>query len=122
MPGLALRLVAAVRLLVEHVLDLWMADRVAGIVFQQVLFRDIGDVFGLRILGQQVVKRLVLAWPDLGGNGLIPFFRVGELRVDVEDDAAEREQPMANLAVFMILTTRLSIVIWRSIGRNSILC
>ena len=37
-----------------------MAHRLAGLVGQKVLLRDIGDVFGLGILGEQMIERLVL--------------------------------------------------------------
>jgi hypothetical protein len=43
-----------------------------------------------------MIEGLVLARPDFGGNGFIPFLGVGELRVDIVDDAPERKQPMSD--------------------------
>ena len=66
------------------------------VVGQQILLADIGDVARFRILGEQMVERLVLGRPDLLGDRLIPFLAVGEDRIDVEDHAAEVEQPVAH--------------------------
>ena len=46
------------------------------------------------VLGEQVVERLILVRPHFGGDRLVPFFGVVEDRIDVEDHAAERKQPM----------------------------
>ena len=48
----------------EEMRDLRMGDRLSGHVGQQVLFRNVGHIGGLRILGQQVVEWLVAARPD----------------------------------------------------------
>jgi hypothetical protein len=80
----------------EEVVHLRVAHRFARRIFQQVLLRYIGDVFGLVVLGEQMVEGLVLARPDFLRNGLIPFLRVREFGIDVENDAAEREQPVAH--------------------------
>src|SRR5688500_20241359 len=42
-----------------------------------------------------ILKGLVLGRSDRLGDGIIPFIAVGELRVDVENDAAEIEQAVA---------------------------
>ena len=55
------RPVTAVVVALEHLGDLRMPDRLAGRVGQQVLLRHIGDVFVLRVLGEQMIERLVLA-------------------------------------------------------------
>src|SRR5215470_5268091 len=73
-----------------------MAHRLARGVGQQVLLGDIRDVFALRVLREQVIERLVLARPHLGRNRLVPFLGVVEFRVDVEHDAAEWKQPVAD--------------------------
>jgi len=73
-----------------------MPDRLAGIVGQEVLLRDIGHVFGFRILRQQVVERLVLVRPDVLGDRKPPFLGVVEFRIDIEDHAPERKNPVAN--------------------------
>src|SRR5829696_2153072 len=41
-----------------------------------------------------MVEGLVLPRPDLGRDRLPPFLGIVELRVDVEDDAPEREHPV----------------------------
>ena len=73
-----------------------MADRLAGIVRQQVLLGDIGDVFRIRILREQVIERLVLVGPHLLGDRQPPLLGVVEFRIDVEDHAPEREDPVAH--------------------------
>src|SRR5262245_36074233 len=71
-----------------------MADRLAAVIDQQILFGDIGDVGCLRILRQQVIERLMLPRPHFRRNRLVPLLRVGEDGIDVEDNAAERKQAM----------------------------
>ena len=61
----------------------------AGIIRQQVLLGDIGDVLGLRVLREQMIERLVLVGPHVLGDRQPPFLGVGELRVDVEDHPPE---------------------------------
>src|SRR5262245_26862961 len=73
-----------------------MADWFAGRVRQQVLLGDVSDVFGLRILREQMVERLILARAYLGRNRLIPFFGVVEFRVDVEHHASKRIEAVAH--------------------------
>src|ERR1022692_4132711 len=84
------RAIAAALVLHEYFGDLRMADRFFGGVGQQVLLGDISDVFALRVLGEQMVKRLVLARAHLGRDRLPPFLGVVEYRIDVEHHAAER--------------------------------
>ena len=81
-------------LAVEHAGDRWVLDGLVAIVRKQVLLTDISDVAALRILGEQMVERLVLGGPQRLGNGLVPLVAVGEDRVDVEDHAAKVEQAM----------------------------
>ena len=84
-------------------LDHRMADRFFGGVGQQVLLGDISDVFALRVLGEQMVKRLVLARAHLGRDRLPPFLGVVELWIDVEHHAAERiEAVLDHLAYFKL--------------------
>src|ERR1700738_3362687 len=52
--------IAARFVLDENLGDLRVPDRLAGIVRQQILLGDVGDVFGFRILGEQMIERLVL--------------------------------------------------------------
>ena len=74
------RLVAAVLVLGEKLRDLRMAQRLAGLVRQQVLLRDVGDVFGLRVFREQVIVGLVLVRADVLGDREPPLFGVVELR------------------------------------------
>src|SRR3984893_15922645 len=55
-----------------------------------MLARHIGDVFGLVVLGEQMIERLVFMRTDFRGDRLVPFVGIVEYRIDVEDDAAER--------------------------------
>ena len=71
-----------------------MPDRLAGIVRNQVLLGDIGDVFGLSVLRQQMVEGLILVRANLFGDRQPPFLGVVELRIDVKDHATEREHPV----------------------------
>ena len=91
-PGLDL--IAAVLGADENLVDLRVANRIAGRVGQQVLLRDIGDIFGFGILREEMVERLVLARADFFGNGLPPFVGVREHRIDVIDYAPERIFPV----------------------------
>ena len=84
------RAIAAFAVFDEDFRDLRMPHRITAIVRQQVLFRDIGDVFGFVVLGEQMIERLVLPRPDLGRDCLVPFVGIVENRIDVEHDAAER--------------------------------
>ena len=70
------RAIAAMAVLHEDLRHLRMPDRLAAVVRQQVLLGDIGDVFGLVVLGEQMIERLILVRPDFGGNrsGTIPRY------------------------------------------------
>ena len=73
----------------EGLVDLRMAHRVAGSVGDEVLFRDIGDIFGFGVFGEEMVERLILARPNLFRDRQPPFLGVGKHRVDVIDHAAK---------------------------------
>ena len=81
--------VAAVLVALEGLLDLRMADGIAGGVGHEVLLRHIGDIFGFGVFSEEMVERLVLARTQLFGNRQPPFLGVGEHRIDVIDDAPE---------------------------------
>src|SRR5688572_27865654 len=83
--------IAAELVLNEHFPDHWVAQRLPRMVGQEVLLRDIGDVLAFRILREEVVEWLVLARTNLLRDREPPLFRVVELGIDVEDQAAERE-------------------------------
>src|SRR5271156_1509904 len=68
----------------------WRVARgLARFVGQQVLLRDISDVLTLRVLGVEVVKRLILRGTHLGRDRPPPFLRIGEGRIDIVDHAAK---------------------------------
>ncbi len=82
--------IAAFAVLDEDFGDLRMAHRLAALVGQQVLLRDIGDVFGLVVFGEQMIERLILVRPHFGRDRLVPFLGIVEHRIDIEHDAAKR--------------------------------
>ena len=69
-----------------------MIDRLLAVVRDQVLLADIGDIAAFAIFGEQMVKGLMLVRPDLLGNGLVPFFRIGEDGIDIEHHPAKAEK------------------------------
>jgi hypothetical protein len=81
----ALRTVAPL----EELVHLRMSAGFAGLVDDQVLFRHVGEISGVIVLGEQVVIGLILARALGLGDGLPPFLGVGKHRVDVDDDSAE---------------------------------
>ena len=90
------RTIGAGLVLDENLGDLRMADRFAGIVGQQILLGDVGDVFGLRIFREQVIEGLVLVRPHLFRNRQPPLLGVVEFGIDVEDHAPEGKHPVAD--------------------------
>src|SRR4029077_7745519 len=84
------RPIAAAAVLDEDFGDLRMPHRLAAIVRQQILLGHIGDVFGLVVLGEQVIERLVLMRSDFRGDRLVPFVGIVEHRIELEHHAAER--------------------------------
>lgn len=73
-----------------------MAQRNVGIIRDQVLFGNIGNVVGPVILGKEMVIGLVLARTHFFRDRFIPFFGICKLRIDIEDDAPEREQTVTD--------------------------
>src|SRR5665213_100739 len=71
-------------------------DRRARIVGQQVLLGNIGDIFRFRVLGEQMIKRLVLVRTDVLGDRQPPFLGIVKFRIDVENHAPERKHPVAD--------------------------
>src|SRR6056297_2320580 len=80
----------ALLVLFEEFRDLRMAQRLSAIVFEQVLFRHVRDVFRLIVLGEKVVEWLILARALVFRNGKPPFFGVGEFWINIEDETAKR--------------------------------
>jgi integrase len=83
------RPVSSVFVLLENFGHVRMADRRARGIDKKILFRHIGDVFGLRIFGEQMIERLVLARTDLRRDCLPPLLGVVEHRIDIEDHAPQ---------------------------------
>ena len=73
-----------------------MVDRVFAVVEHQVLLAHIGDVAALRILGEQMVKGLVLGRAQRLRDRLVPFFAIGEFGIDIEHHSAEVEEAVAD--------------------------
>ena len=78
----------------EDLVHLRMADRFAAGIRLEILLRDIGDIFGLRVLREEMLERLVLGRADFLGDRLVPFVGVREGRIDVEHHAPERIEPV----------------------------
>lgn len=57
----------------EHCWNVGMGNQHVGLVRLQVLFRDISDIVGALILGEQVIIGLVLGWANLFWDRFIPF-------------------------------------------------
>ncbi len=76
----------------EIFIHLRVPDGSCRIIFQQVLLGNIGGIFRLFILGEQMIKWLVFARPCFRRNGIVPFVRVVELGVNVKNNAAEFKQ------------------------------
>src|SRR5258705_7537448 len=95
-PALPPQAIAAVFQALEQIADRRMVDWLFGLVADQILLADIGDVRALRILGEQVIEWLVLARAQALGNRFVPSLAVGEDRIDIEDHAAEIEHPVAH--------------------------
>src|SRR5690606_8244557 len=73
-----------------------MVHRPAGVIGDEILLAHIGNAVIIRILGKQVIERLILARSRVFGDRLIPVLAVGEARIDVEDDTPEWMIAMAD--------------------------
>src|SRR4030067_614430 len=71
-----------------------MPQRLVRGVGHEILLRHIGDVFGVGVLGEQMIEGLILVGSDLLGNGAVPLLGIAEGRVHVEDHAAKRIDPV----------------------------
>jgi hypothetical protein len=87
--------------LFEHVLDLRMPQRRATRVGHEILLGDIGDVFAFRILGEEMVKRLIAARSYVLWNGLIPLFRIVKFRINVKNYTSKGKYPVANHLAYL---------------------
>lgn len=91
-----LQAIGAIKGTIEHIGDLRMTNLLAGIVRDEVLLRHISNILALRVLREKMVEGLILPRPHVGRNGLIPFFRIAEFGVDIEDHATKRKDPVTN--------------------------
>ena len=73
----------------EHIGYIGVFNRFARLIRNQILFRNISDIERLIVFCQQVVKRLILDGSAVLGDGLIPFFRVRKLWIDVKNHPSE---------------------------------
>jgi len=71
-----------------------MIDRAGFRITSQVLLADVRNVTAFIVLGQKVVERLIARGAYVCGDRFIPFFAIGEDRVDVENDTPKIEQFM----------------------------
>ena len=92
----AAQLVAAVTEFLEDLADGRVIHRPTFGIVEQVLLADVGDVAGILVFREEVIVRLLAAWPQFERDRLVPFLAVGEDRIDVENDAAEVVLLMAN--------------------------
>ena len=96
MAQFALQLIAAISKIGEQLAHLWVVNGAFLFIRQKILLADIGDITIVSILCQQMVKGLVFGGPDFFGDRLIPFFAVRKDGVDIENDAPEWEDFMAD--------------------------
>ena len=74
----------------EQVRDIGMFNRDAGVIGHKVLFADIGDIVALIVLGQKVIKRLILDRTAFFGDRRIPLIGICEFWIDIENDPSKR--------------------------------
>src|SRR5512134_2505623 len=80
----------------EYLVDLGVSDRLAADVRQEILLGDISNITRLLILGEEVIVRLILDRPDILRDRQPPLLGIGEFGIDIENDAAERVNPVTN--------------------------
>src|ERR1700736_643405 len=88
--------IAARFVLDENLGDLRVPDWLGGIGRRQTLLRDVLNEIRFRILGEQMIERLILLRPDLLGDRQPPFLGIVEDRIDIEDHAPERKDPVTD--------------------------
>jgi len=88
------RYVPADRISIKALVHHRVSDRVCAVIWQQVLFRDVSNVLGFFVLCVEVIKRLVFVWPDVLGDGVVPFVGIGKDRIYVKDNPSERIHSM----------------------------
>ena len=78
----------------EIFMDLGMAHRRSRHINEQILLGHISHIFRVIILGEQMIERLVTARAGIFRNRTPPFLGVAENRINIEDYATERKQPV----------------------------
>lgn len=73
-----------------------MIDGFVAVIGHQILLTDIGDIARLTIFGEKMVEWLIAIRANILRNGIVPFLRIGEHRIDIEDYATKTEQAMLN--------------------------
>lgn len=76
--------------------NLRVAQGQARLIGQQILLRDVRDIFGLIIFCEQVIEWLILSWTPPFRNGRPPFLGRIEHGIHVEDDAPKRVMAVAH--------------------------
>ena len=94
MPMDRLQRVATVFKIIENAINRGMTDWPALFVMQQILLADIGNIAVLGVFGEQMVKWLILARPHFGRDGLIPFLRIVENRINVKNHPPKIKHPV----------------------------
>jgi hypothetical protein len=92
--GAARSIVTVFDFIEKEIIHLRMRYWLAGLIQQQVLFRDIGDIADFRIFGEQVVIRLIPRRPVPFRNGIQPLFRIIKYGINIKNNAAKRVFPM----------------------------
>jgi hypothetical protein len=82
--------------LFEEFGELRMANRFARTVVQQVLFRDVGDVFRVVVFRQKMIEGLLFRRTNLGWYRLVPLLGVRKHRIDVKDHTPKREEAVTD--------------------------
>lgn len=90
----------------EQIGNIGMFNRLARIIGNKVLFRNVGHIKTLIVFGQQVIKRLVLDRAAFLGNRLVPVFGVGKNGIHVKDHAAKRVFLVTDNLSQMVFCTR----------------
>ena len=96
MPALRIQLVAAVRQAFEQHWNGGMIHRIGAVITGQILLAHISDIARFAIVSEQMIKRLVPIRTHILRNCLIPFFAIGEGRINVKHHTPESEELVPN--------------------------
>ncbi len=73
-----------------------MIDWACLTIGKQILLADVGHIAVVAIFREQVIEWLFPVRPDFRRNRFVPFLAIGEDRIDIEDNAAKIEHPVAH--------------------------